>query len=494
MQQKNNPGESKRKTDERIWRENEYMGRVLDEKVRELDKLKTKFEKKLAKEKEKFAVQHMNVNSIAAVRGGRRKKISLTVEPYKFLLEPKVDKDRNTDTFSLSHDYKLSTRSTSVPNLAQLEEKDKGDRHFLPPLCSSKDKMRVRSKENLKPLASEGKQTGRSRRLDQEAGLREKDAVNTVPKQSETQSSSQRDVTLRVPVGYLKQHRKSLQKDRNHAAAETFITDTHEYKPRKTKLENRDITPMQPKLFGQLTLIDEISNRDKLDRKYFSESARENMHEQELKSESRRSSCFPINDASTDLEVLDSVRKNKLAPLELHVHYTASSLSDQTENKTRTSRRQSRVENVGNFDSNNNSWAEHSSGFGSVGRVSMVKNLAKKQQLELEHQISFLPARSGIFREGHVYTNNNGGELNEQDNRRVGVAKKRWFKAYKMAKQNFYGHEHTEKPAANLVDKTNTAKDSESCSKDPRLLRLVSLLCKRKNLPLSDEKSKDERY
>ena len=400
---------SKRKVsavDERILRENEYIGRVLNAKVKELDRLKGKLERKLQQERENFAVHHLSVTNNFKDRNGPRKKISLALESTE-----------SKDT--------TSSISDSIPSDRKLQEERtaaKIDCLFPPIRQNSPWTLGHKRKSSS---FSDGKQSDIGRRSYNSPGC----------------------------------------------------TPIHEDLPK-----------------WQKDLIEE-SRREE-------EKGKQTLNNGQAGHRSSESYTIQIKDFYPSLDGTSSPRESEsnvdsrsdssTAPIEENRRERAKSF--QGDGKRRISEyrgRQKRSSTITstksveqgmddmNFDMTDNVNID----LDGITRVNMVKNLTKEQRFNLQHKFMFLPPMGSKFREG---TSSDLRE-NVMDAQRLNMAKKRWLKAYNIAKANFQGKgpQITENPIQEIQNEKAVA--PEDCTKDRRLLDLVSLLSNPNSLSIGTD-------
>eukprot|EP00795_Rhopilema_esculentum_P000294 gene294-9946_t len=398
------------KIDDRLIRENEYIGRVLNEKVKEIDKLKVKFERKLQQEKEKFAVQHLSVtSSFNEKKGARKKKISLAFD----------ESERRIGGYARTR--QLVSKSISDSELASREIMDNDDKLncLFPPLINN---TTTEMNRKYSRAFSEGVRI-------------------------------QKDVSSG----------KTAQNQRNSGDSVRSGECENPKKGRRISKFNQGVTPQN-----------ELS-------KIFSGSKTAE------KSELLTPSNITVSEESLpdwQREIIEAKRQEKEGSKSINEWFdTNDNIVSSTENKIRLPRssRQSLVtQNIGDKSLQQDELGpiEEKVALENISRVNMVKNLTKQQRFDMEHRVTFLPPMHRIFKDDI------GSDPRESDKdiKRLSMAKKRWLKAYNLAKENFQGS--GPKESTNPIHVTNL-KESQTetkCSEDPRLLRLVSLLSKRRSI------------
>ena len=403
------------KADERTIRENEYIGRVLNEKVKELDKLKLKFERKLQQEKEKFAVHHLSVTSSFNERKGpRHKKISLAFDSK----ESNLNELRETRT--------KSTSDSQLSNSKRQEGRDGGKIDCLfPPLIGHPPGSSTR-----KPISrsfSEGVKLQRERAHSRHSG-------NGVGYIEETFNESQP-----IAQGNLPKWQRDLLEESRSGREKSC-----------ERVQDSMVTKKVSRKDGKQELYEKDQYQDNID-------------------DSDRN--FDVrSDSGIMLEMEGQREKGKLGQL-----YKVEKVGQKPRSRQHKLRTQSHGSDVSETSSET---TDEGTSLNKIARVNMVKNLTKQQRYDLEHQVTFLPPMSRKFNDEV----SNDSTDNEMDTKRLSMAKKRWLKAYNIAKANFQGQgPKIQESTIREIENDNTM-TPEHCSKDPRLLELVSLLCKRHSI------------
>ena len=400
------------KIDDRLIRENEYIGRVLDEKVKEIDKLKFKFERKLQQEKEKFAVQHLSVtSSFNEKKGARRKKISLAFDES----EKRIG--------GCARNRQLASKSISDSELARREIVDNDDKLdcLFPPLINN---TTAEMNRKYSRSFSEGVRV-------------QKDVSSGENVQNQRNSGD----SLRSGECENPKKGRRISKFSHGVTAQNELSKIYSRTGSKTTEKSELLTPLN-------TTVSEESlpdwQREIIEAKRLEKEGTKSIHE-----------WFDIND----------------------------NIVSSSENKIRLprSRKQSLVtQNIGDKSLQQDELGpiEEKVALENISRVNMVKNLTKQQRFDMEHRVTFLPPMHRIFKDDI------GSDSRESDKdiRRLSMAKKRWLKAYNLAKENFQGSGPKER--TNPIQEANSkeGQTETKCSEDPRLLRLVSLLSKRKSV------------
>ena len=394
------------KVDERMLRENEYIGRVLNERVKELDRLKGKFERKLQQEKEKFAVRHLSITSDFKERKVIRKRISLA-------FESRGHRAGEQDV----------TKSLSDPLLADkaLKEVCDGSKMdcLFPPI--TQNGSRLSNHKRISTSFSEG-----------------------VPAEHQRFPSNSPDST-RMPEDSLPKWQKDLI-DESRREENKRMQSVCDSQTRYRSLESDNIQ-----------LRKENLSLDKVSSVYDNDGNRESL--------SNSSVTVVVENTSEKGPVTQNGEQNT-----------------RVENCVRKprSRKQSNIAktNQSNTGPNPDITEDTGNDMDNITSVNMVKNLTKQQRYNLEHKLTFLPPMGYKFRDD---TKNDSNE-NNTDTKRIAKAKQRWLKAYNAAKANFKGKgpKVTESPIQEL--KSDESLTPESCTNDPRLLGLVSLLCQPNSL------------
>eukprot|EP00794_Sanderia_malayensis_P006877 gene6877-7652_t len=507
MELRGNAGEGKRKSDEKIWRENEHMGRQLGDQVKQLEKRKTEFERKSKKEQERFAVQHLNVNNTATMMGPnrntRRKKISLTTEPYKFIQETSSDikkhnnnKKQNIDlagfTYTASDRRRDQSRSMSVSNLAEIGETREllGTKEdlILPPIHDDGAHSLLRVNERLVTellkFPREDGEIGCRRRSN--AGEDMEVQCNPEHRNTERGDTASGKTLSRFSSGDQLHSNGTLEAFRSRDASqrrtshdEVFITmddEKNDTSLRQRKYPRKFEVNELPHQFGQQVIIDRPENSER--------QLPPTVRDSRLKDTRNRKLSIPQTEHINE-NVVESLANIRLAPIGA---VREAKLENMDLNQKRKIRSNSNCIN-NNVDAAIHEREQQLSGMDITGtpRVAMLKNLDKKRRMEFEHKISFLPPTNRMFSDEDSATaqeqTGRGGTLSEKDTQRLGNAKRRWLKAYSMAKRNFYGQED-QSADSNVSSLSEKAKPTSviNHTKDPRLLSLVSMLYKCKSI------------
>ena len=395
------------KVDERILRENEYIGRVLNERVKELDKLKGKFERKLQQEKERFAVRHLSVTSNFNERKGLRKKISLAFDSkgYQSTELQDIAKSRSGSLFS-NKEHGEERYSTKMDCL-------------FPPIDQNLPRLSVHRRTTIS--FSEGMLAESERRFRGNSPESTSISAENLPKWQKE---------------LIEENRKAETKIRQ--SVNDGQTQQGSWESESIELRNE-----YPSCF-----YDTESNGDSQSDSGITPTVKDSRERRSL--------------SQNDEKKLISGNRNKPA---------------------RTRKLSYLRKNDDTTDVNLDMKEDTDINMNGIASVNMVKNLTKQQRLSLEHKLTFLPPMGCKFRED---TSNDANE-NEMDSKRIVMAKKRWLKAYNVAKANFKGKGPTvqESPIQELKTEESTA--PEQCTKDPRLLELVSLLCRPDSLCIGND-------
>jgi len=405
---------SKRKVssvDERILRENEYIGRVLNAKVKELDKLKGKIERKLQQERENFAVHHLSVTNSFKDRNGPRKKISLALESRDN--RSTESKDTTTSNFD------------SIPSDRTLQEERNGAKIdcLFPPIRQNSPWTLGHKRKSSS--FSDGKQIDLGRRSYNSPGCTpihedlpkwQQDLIEESRKEEEKGKQSVGDGQV------------------GHRSSESYTIQIKDF---------------YPSLDGTLSPRETESN---------------------VVSRSDSNTTPLVENRRERGKSFQGDGKRRIS--EYRGRQKRSSTITSTKNLEQG------VDDV-NFD-----MTEYANiDLDGITRVNMVKNLTKEQRFNLQHKFMFLPPMGSKFREG---TSSDLRE-NVMDAQRLNMAKKRWLKAYNIAKANFQGKgpQVTESPIQEIQNEKIIA--PEDCTKDRRLLDLVSLLSNPNSLSIGTD-------
>ena len=397
------------KVDERILRENEYIGRVLNERVKELDKLKGKFERKLQQEKERFAVRHLSVTSNFNERKGLKKKISLAFDSKSCHSPESQDIAKNRSGSLFSNKELGDDRDSTKVNC------------LFPPIDQNRPRLSVYRRKTIS--FTEGMLAESERRYQRNSPESTSISADNLPKW-------QRDL--------IDENRK----------AETMVKQrVNDGQTQEESWENESI---------QLT-------------------------------SEYPSCCFDTesnvgdsqSDSSLTMVVKDRRERRSLSQNDGKKLISGNRNKQPRSRKLSYLRRNDDATDV-NLDMNEEDTDIDMDG---IGSVNMVKNLTKQQRLNLEHKVTFLPPMGCKFRED---TSNDSIE-NEMDSKRLVMARNRWLKAYNIAKANFKGKGPTvqESPIQELTTDESIA--PQECTKDPRLLELVSILSRPGSLQIGND-------
>eukprot|EP00112_Aurelia_sp_Birch-Aquarium-sp1_P004180 Seg1473.10 transcript_id=Seg1473.10/GoldUCD/mRNA.D3Y31 product="hypothetical protein" protein_id=Seg1473.10/GoldUCD/D3Y31 len=412
--------ESKRKFDEKILRENEQFGRRLDQQVKQLDKLKSKFEKRLATEKEKFAVQHLNVSSDFTGRnGGRRKKISLAIDPYKlFSSDSKQEIIASTSADNLTSIGGFYARgkanrmkSLSVPDL---NNNDVTEDCLFPPLANDKTRL------------------------------------TTVKSRSQTLSGEESRIDVSKGTGTTR--KKRVRHHSEHAAPRITITDSQ-----------GDIYhgPSRPR---SVSIIFEEFNSTKFEEGFNASKCDEG-----------------VNIPLWQHQIMSSMSESSEGPIAMNVPSTNVEVSNGKPKGEKT-RRKSKAPQRGNKEDEkrvNSKLSDLTITKDSIAEMNMIKNLSKQQRCDMEQQVTILPPMPRIFSEDLQSCPLLNEMTTDRDTRRLSMAKTRWMKAYDTATKNIYGNESDDESLDKVKEEKENAKQTLArCTSDPRLQRLVSVLSK----------------
>lgn len=442
--------EGKRKAsrvDERMLRENEYIGRVLNEKVKEIDRLKVKFERKLQQEKEKFAVRHLSVTSnFNDKKATRARKISLA-------FESPINKPR------VSYEMQNMVKSISDSQLSKRRMQDEIKMNCaLPPIVNNAQPVKS-TRNAVHRTVSEGVQSFATH-------------TEQLGERLESYNPSREFGRERLSPGSKAQLKDITHYQENCIESQIPPEDDLPQWQRDAIAENRRQRANTDRGVYNNELRDEDDNGKQAasgDKRRVKSS---DACQTDLHFGLGSNSAIQHNDVRKAGEAKEKVGRKSVVTTRYDTKLENTAKQQRTRKQSRMTKYDGCESMGADFET-----TDAIINLDSIARVNMVKNLTKQQRIELEHQVTFLPPMNGKFKDE---TNDESNE-NEKDTKRISMAKKRWLKAYDIAKSNFKGKgpkEHINPINGVFVEQPTP----ENCTKDPRLLELVSLLCKRHSI------------